>query len=135
LALIVSCRYFPPPSPLPPVCDARLFPIYPTCGGIVGFYVYTRLAFLSYRGSFALVVYTTVILISYSREHPARDFFCYRGVYIFLFNAPSFLVVILSDSPHQMEDSDGLYITLALDNSQPLRQHRQRRHRRRMDFQ
>ena len=70
--------------PLPPPCDARLFPIYSTCGDIGGFYVYTRLAFLSSRGSFALVVYTTVMLISCSRERPARGFCCYRGVYIFL---------------------------------------------------
>jgi len=51
-----------------------------------------------------------------------------------LFNAPSFLVELLSDSSHQMEGSDGLHITLALDNSQPLRKGWQRQHRRRMDF-
>ena len=68
-----SCELSTSP-PLPPPRDARLFPIYSTCGGIVGFYAHTQLVFLSYRGSFFLVVYTTVILISHSRERPARGF-------------------------------------------------------------
>ena len=75
-------------SPLsPPTATSMRRPTFSNilnCGDIGGFYVYTRLAFLSSRGSFALVVYTTVMLISCSRERPARGFCCYRGVYIFI---------------------------------------------------
>jgi len=36
------------------------------------------------------------------------------------FIAPPFFVELFYDSPHQIEGSDRLYITLALDNSQPV---------------
>ena len=108
---------------------------------LVGTYAYTA-SFFFHRGSFVLVVYSAAMLNSYLRERLARGFCYHRGMYSFLsllfsdstILDPHFSVELSSGSFHQTKCSDGPYIMLALDNSQPLRPDRQRQHRRRMDF-